>query len=333
MSARRQAAGDSVHPAEEEPGLGELRDRETRLEALRERRSDLEVERIVAGVALRTARSGPDPNVSGVDAAAIVDALDRLRRIESGLSARRAFAESGARSHDELLERLHAGDEALGAWLDADRDDSGAAGRRIAKQALLVVCLAIVALSIAVHLAFLILLVPAAGATSFLLWTGQDRAWRRIGARRRFERLRLEPPATWTESAVHERRRALTLLADRIRERAPASGDEGIAAEEEPQEADLDAVRSELREALAAAGLGESRLDESMEAALRAAARVHRAERALQDVADEMAEQREGAEAIRESLYRRLAREGEASPDGNASPGALEAGLEKVGRR
>ena len=112
---------------------------------------------------------------------------------------------------------------------------------------------------------------------SFLLWTGQDRAWRRVGARRRFERLRLEPPAAWTERAVSERRDSLSLLAGQVRERASACGDGGIAAEGETRDADPDAARSDLREALAAGGLDESRLDASIEAALRAAARVHRA--------------------------------------------------------
>ena len=333
MSGRRQEDGESVHPPAEEQGVTELRERETRLGALRAKRTDLEVERIVAEVELHAARSGPDAHASGEDAAAIVDALDRLHRIELQLSARRAYAKAGIRSHDDLLERLHAGDEALGAWLDAGRDDSGATGPRIAKQALLAACLVIVALSVAIHVAFLVLLVPVGGAMSFLLWTGQDRAWRRVGARRRFERLRLEPPAAWTERAVSERRDSLSLLAGQVRERASACGDGDIAAEGETRDADPDAARSDLREALAAGGLDESRLDESIEAALRAAARVHRAKQALRDVADEMAEQRDGAGAIRESLYRRLAREGGAAPDGNATVDALEAGLEKARRR
>ena len=78
--------------------------------------------------------------------------------------------------------------------------------------------------ALAVHLAFLVLLVPVGGAMSFLLWTGQDRAWRRMGARRRYESLRLEVSAAWTEDAVRERRDALSLVAERVRERESASG-------------------------------------------------------------------------------------------------------------
>ena len=330
---RPATGGPAPDPGGEPAALAELRDREARLRALRSRRADLEVERIVAGVELRADRPGPDANVPGAAAAAIVDALDRLRRVEAGLTARRVLAAAGVRSDDEAMDRLHAGDDALGAWLDADRDEAGAAVRRIAKQVLLVVCAGIVALAIGVHVAFLVLLIPAAGATSFLLWTGQDRAWRRVGARRRFERLRLEAPAAWTENAVHERRRALSRLAERIRERASACVEEGPEADEAHLEDDLESARSELREALAAVGLDQDRLDERAEAALRATARVHRAEHALEGISAEMAEQREGAGAIRESLYRRLAREGRAAPDGDASTDALEAGLERAGRR
>ena len=298
---------------------------------LRAKRTDLEVERIVARTELRAARTGSVPEATAADAAAIVDALDRLRRLESQSSACLA---AGVRSHDELIERLRAGDEALGAWLDADRDDVGAStGGRIARRALLLACLAIVVLALAVHLAFLVLLVPVGGAMSFLLWTGQDWAWRRTGARRRFERLRLEAPAAWTEDAVRERRRTLARIADQVRERAPAPGSGNPVDERERLEAELDAARSDLEDALAAADLDGSALDGSAEAALRVIARVHRAEQGLREVVEEMAGEREQADAIREPLYRDIVRDGERAPDGDASAGSLAAGTESHRRR
>ena len=352
MSSGNHRGAESVRISCDESRLAELRGHEERLEALRARRTDLEVERIAAGVALRAARTEAAPKVSGAQADAIVDALDRLRRLESRHSAQLAYAGAGVRSQEALIERLRAGDDALGAWIEAGRADEGAAGRRIAKQALLVVCLAILALAFAVHLAFLVLLVPVGGAMSFLLWTGQDRSWGRMGARRRFERLRLEAPSSWTEAAVHERRRALSLIAEQVRERAstpPGDGadaeqedvrerastppGDGVDAEQEDVRADLDAARSDLHDALAVAGLDKDRLDESAEAALRAVARVHRAGQALHGVVQEMEGERDGAGKVRESLYRSLAREGKAAPDGDASTGALEEGMEKLRRR
>ena len=337
MSSEQRRNEDSARVPSEASKLAELRGHEERLEALRARRTDLEVERIVAGTELRAARTGSGPETTGADAAAIVDALDRLRRLESQSSA---YLAAGARSRDELLERLRAGDEALGAWLDADCDDAGAStSGRIARQALLAACLAIVALALAVHLAFLVLLVPVGGAMSFLLWTGQDRAWRRVGARRRFERLQLEAPAAWTEDAVRERRLALARIAEQVRERAPAPerasapGSEGAVEEPGRPGASLDAVRSELQDALAVAGLDADRLDGPTEAALRALARVHRAEQALKEVVEEMAGEREHADAIREPLYRGLARDAAAAPDGDASAGSLAAGMENLRRR
>ena len=300
MSSEHHRGAGPVRSSPDESKLAELRGHEERLEALRARRTDLEVERIAAEVALRAARSGVGPEVPGAQADAVVKALDRLRRLESRHCAQRAYADAGARSHEDLIERLRAGDDALGAWLDAGRAGEGAAGRRIARRALLVVCLAILALAFAVHLAFLVLLVPVGGAMSFLLWTGQDREWRRTGARRRFDRLRLEAPSAWTEDAVRERRRALALIAAQVRERASIpSGDAGDA-ESGDTRTDLDAARSDLHDALAAAGLDEERLDDSAEAALRAIARVHRAGQELHDVVVELAVERDGAGAVRE---------------------------------
>ena len=340
MSSEHRRNDDSARVPSKASKLAELRGHEERLEALRAKRTDLEVERIVARTALRALRIGSEPEVTGGEAAAIVDAFDRIRRLESRSSAHLAAVRAGVRSHDELLERLRAGDEALGAWLDADCDDAGAStSGRIARQALLAACLAIVALALAVHLAFLVLLVPVGGAMSFLLWTGQDRAWRRVGARRRFERLQLETPAAWTEDAVRERRLALARIAEQVRERAPAPerasapGSEGAVEEPERPGAGLDAARSELQDALAVAGLDADRLDGPAEAALRAIARVHRAEQALEEVVEEMAGEREHADAIREPLYRGLARDAAAAPDGDASAGSLAAGMENLRRR
>ena len=334
MSSEHHRRGESPRPSSEQFRLEELRGREERLEALRDRRTDLEVERIVAEVALRGARKEARPEVSGAEAGAIVDALDRLRRLESEHAARLAFVEAGVRSHDELLEQLRAGDDALGAWMAADREDAGASsGRRIARQALLGACLAILALAFMVHLAFLVLLVPVGGAMSFLLWTGHDRAWRRMGARRRYDALRLEAPAAWTEDAVRERRRALSVLAERVRERASAPDDEDRGVEEEHLSAEIEAAGAELREALAATGLAGDALDEPTEATMRALARAWRTGQTLRSVVEDMAGERDGAGEIRESIYRDLAREGEAAPDGDASVGALEAGVERISRR
>ena len=115
------------------PGF-ELRGHEERLRALRARRTDLEVERIVAGTELRAARAGSGPEVPGAAAGAVVDALDRLRRLESSHAARLAFIDTGARSHEDLLQCLQDGDHALAAWLDADREGAGAGGQRTAKR-------------------------------------------------------------------------------------------------------------------------------------------------------------------------------------------------------
>ena len=87
-----------------------------------------------------------------------------------------------------------------------------------------------------------------------------------MGAGRRYESLRLEVPAAWTEDAVRERRDALSLVAERVREQESASGDEDDKAEETRLSTNIEAARSDLREALAAAGLAGDGTDEATEA-------------------------------------------------------------------
>ena len=332
MSNQERTNGPTRATTDRESKLAELRGHEQRIHALRARRVDLEVERIVAGAELRTARTGAGSETSGGEASAVVDALDQLRILESRRAAHLAFAGAGAVSREELLERMRAGDDALGAWLDAGSERAETRGMRVAKLGLLLACLAFLALAFAVHYAFLVLLVPVGGAMSFLLWTGQDHAWRRVGARRRFESLPLERPVAWTGDAVRTRRQALSLAAEGLRQRGTDGGSEDDGSVEFRPD-DLEIARSDLREALAVAGIAGEPIDESTEARLRALARGWRADQALQGIAEDMTGVRAGADAIRESVYGELVRAGAAPPDGDASVDALEAGADRVRRR
>ena len=65
---------------------------------LRARRIDLEVERIVAESELRAVRAGSARDIPGASAGTVVDALDRLRRLESTRAAHVALIDTGARS-------------------------------------------------------------------------------------------------------------------------------------------------------------------------------------------------------------------------------------------
>ena len=87
-----------------------------------------------------------------------------------------------------------------------------------------------------------------------------------VDARRRYASLRLEVLVAWTEDTVRERRDALSLVAERVRERESASGDEDDKAEETRLSTDIEAARSDLREALAAAGLAGDGTDDATEA-------------------------------------------------------------------
>ena len=333
MSKRHHTSETPAGQAGSESKLVELRGHEERMHALRNRRIDLEVERIVATTELRTMRTEAGAEIPGAAAGSVIDALDRLRSLESRRTALLASTGSDNVSREDLLKRLQAGTDALGTWLDADRARAEGHGMRIAKPGLLLACLAIVAFAATVHLALLVLLVPVGGAMSFLLWTGQDRAWQRMGAQRRFESLRLELPSTWTEDAVRARLHALALAAEGLRRRETAGDDEAEETYAAIGPDELEAARSEFREALAKAGVPGDSMDETTETRLRAAARAWRADRALRGVAEEMSRERAGADAIRESIDRDLSRAGAAPPDGDASVDALEAGTDRVRRR
>ena len=208
--------------AEQRERLAELRRRERELRALRERQVACRAECIAAGVALRR-QGGEAPVPDAAAARGIEAALDRRR----GLVARLARVHEGTREERDRLREARA---ALQLWLEAPRDGSreGAAGRM--RKALLGAALLVVVAALSVHPVLLVLLVPVAGAGSFLSWSGQDRAWRRMGARRRFDATRLAGPKRWEAAPVQERLAAIeALIAQREAGAATGAGVAGSA--------------------------------------------------------------------------------------------------------
>ena len=300
-----------------EPGsyqqrLDELLEVERRVARLRDRQAELEVERIDAR-ASRSASSGQaHREIDAESAANIVEALERLQRAESS-SLRALPSERDLRLQEEAI-------SALVQWLEVG--GASPPRRTVRWSEVIVACVffATVAASYFVHLAFLIILLPLS-AMSRVLWRGDDGQWLRVAARRRFEQTGVGAPAAWQQEAVLER---LTALRD-----TPMKPPPEPPASDVPSDVDRGALRSQLVDALVAAGLSDAQLDPAFEAMLRATARSHLADRELASVTQNVTRLRGEVEALRATIYSYL-REAGIELDGKTDNESLRRGLARL---
>ena len=306
--------------AEQRERLNELRRWEQKLRSLRARRDELEIECIAGDVAMRRG-AGNRPSIDAGLAVEIEAALDRRKRIEQRL----ALARDGTR---EERDRLVVARDALHLWLEAPQEERRARPGGRVKHVLFAVSLLAIIAALSVHIVFLVLLLPIAGAASFLSWSGQDDAWRKMGAKRRFLETRLEAPSRWETEAVRER---LDDIEARIETRA-ARGALGPEDDPRAMETTLDAEHATLETLLAGVGLEESDLDRETESWIRQLGRASRSRLELTEVHAEIAGLSRDIDEVREDLYRYLARRGSAGGGGRADTATLAAGLERLAR-
>ena len=171
--------------------------------------------------------------------------------------------------------------DALRLWLEAPREEKSVRTGGRVKHVLFAVSLLAIIAALSVHVVFLVLLLPIAGAASFLSWSGQDDAWRKMGAKRRFLETRVEAPKKWETEAVRER---LDDIEARIETRV-ALGAPGPEDDPRGIEAMLDAERVALETLLAGVGLEEADLDRETESWIRALGRASRSRLELTEVA------------------------------------------------
>lgn len=306
--------------AEQRERLNELRRWEQKLASLRVRRNELEIECIAGDVAMRRGVANRIPVDVGL-AVEIEAALDRRKYIEERL----ARARDGTR---EERDRLVVGRDALRLWLEAPQEERGARPGVRVKHVLFAVSLLAIIAAVSVHIVFLVLLLPIAGASSFLSWSGQDDAWRKMGAKRRYVETRLEAPKRWEDDAV---RQILEEIEERIESRAARGADEPT---DDPRavEATLASERAAMEVLLAGAGLDEADLDRETEGWIRALSRASRSRLELTEVQAEIESSSRDIDEVREDLYRYLSRRGSAGGEGRADTATLAAGLERLAR-
>jgi hypothetical protein len=295
--------------AEQRLRLTSLESCEERIRNLREQECDLEVEQMAAQAALQSMTNRLQPNIDTALAARIGRSLDTRHRLED--QRRKAGAGQGILSTGSRRERdeLRAAHAALQAWLEASPPRRPGAMAGVAKLALLIVVVVTVWAAIAVHPAFLLLLVAVAGPVSFVTGRGQDADWRRVGARRRFTASGLTDIDRWDEENVGARLLELESALAAMERDGP--DDDADVSDAGPVDAEVLAGQiieedRKIASGLAAAGLTLDDAQGETGDWLRLVARADRAHESLERVKSERQRSRTEAAELRSQLLRYL---------------------------
>jgi len=308
--------------------LNALREQEGRLGELAARRDELEVEVIVAGTDASASRAGEQVAVGESRAARIVEIIDRRATIEQLLGR----GEHNEKLAGDALRALQAGATALGDWLAPPEKPRPS----LAKQLAPLVMLSAVAVTLyaawALHWVMLIVLIPIAGAFSFLTSTGYDADFKRAGAQRRYQATGHKAPKAWEEAAVQQQLDALNRQIETAEASIAATAARPVL--DDIERADLDSESESLELDLfslcAGTSLDPADIDVDELADLRAASQPYRVKRDLERTQREHDALKRETNATREAIYKMLASAGETPPGGKADTDTLVAGLEKL---
>lgn len=345
--------------------LDQLRTHEKALDGIASDAARVEVEALAADVAVKTGLGKSQPNISPSKAAEVIGLLRRVRARDNEASPPPAVS-SQERGQLDVASR------ALRDWLEAPSLSTGPQTTHlVARSIVLVLVVGVLWASVQVHAAFLLLIPPIAVPLSILLRSGDDVRWRRVGAKRNFDRTGLAPPAEWKAEAVTARAEELeaalaqiepaavnlprpnedrhvsgeavedmhdlsvalgdrhdgTAFGDALGDRhAVTDGHEDAPDGQDPVDQLIDAV-ARLR---LAGGRSGYDIAPDVEVWLETLSTAYRAKQTLESLQRKRGVALEGASEARETIFRFLARRGEAPPDGAASADALESGLRRV---
>jgi len=320
----------NVDLAAQRARLRSLETCEEKLRALRERESELEVEHIAEEAALRGAAARLDRSIDPALALRIGAALERRREMEQG--AHTADGD-GSGSSGDSVDGMRAGRAALQMWLDDTREPKPRGPALAAKITLLIATVVSIWAAIAVHPAFLILLLVVIGPVSFAMGRGQDKDWRRVGARRRYEMSGLTGIPDWSEDAV---RRRLEELDDSL---AASGGADtlGSSAErqtdavaEEEAASDIAVLDAVIAADLADAGLSDDDTRGGTGKWLRLVARADRSRRSLEQVKHDRDRLRSEATELRGQLRQFLQSMGTKATDQPDTVAEIAARLDRL---
>ena len=259
---------------------------------------------MAAEAAFNAATDRLRPRVDRESAVRIGQLLESRRLLGSRLEADEAGGARGTGA-GRSADQLRAGHAALLAWLDAGTSEKPASSARLGQVALLLASIAILWAAIAVHLAFLILLVAVVGPVSFAMARGQDDEWRRVGARRRYQTSGLADFGEWDDASVRARAAELETLIAATAKRAPQAVHEDVG--EAPSDGMSLAARitdldRRVAAELAGAGLSPAATEGELGEWLRLAARADGSRHALEQVKEERRRLRDEAVELRDQL-------------------------------
>lgn len=293
--------------------LSSLESLEDRIRSLREQEDHLEVEHMAARAALKSAAGRGQLAMDPALAVRIGDTLEHRRELEETLCGGDEFDPTRRTGNTCQVDRLRAGRVALEAWLDGSQPRKPGSVVAAAKVTLLIATIAAIWAAIAIHPAFLLLLVVVVGPVSFALGRGQDTEWHRVAARRRFSTSGLADIATWDDESVRAR---LAELASMLENSAAESAQEDREVSD-PVPVDAEALTRQIAENnrqiasdLAAASLTVEDSKGDRGNWLRSMARAGRAQQSLERVNNEHQRLRAEAAELRQQLLRYLHSQG-----------------------
>ncbi len=279
---------------------------EEKLRALRDRQSELEVDLMADEAALGGAARRVEREIDPDLALRIGVALERRR--EMGEGARNSVGNPTGPSGDRR-DAMRAGRAALEMWLDDSSERKSRRPALAAKITMLIATVVTIWAAIEMHPAFLILLLVVIGPVSFALGRGQDKDWRRAGARRRYDMSGLAGIPEWNEEVVRTRLQELDeLLAAPANDEVDEDTDPRVPdrrvdpVDEEEAAANRAALDSTIAADLADAGLGDDDIRGETGKWLRLLARADRSRRSLDQVKHDCGVVRSEAAELRDQL-------------------------------
>lgn len=331
----RDAPAGAEVLVEQRKRLVELTDFDQQIATLQMRKTELEVECIVADTALKTATSAqPRPKFNHARLADLAKAFHDKCEIETAIKAFDQKEDQQAGATDKEPEQLKAGRDALVSWLDAPRSVRPQPLLKVAYAVAAAATLLVIWATIVIHPVLILLLLGLGALLTFLRSTDQNVKWIRLGAKRHFEEMGLKSPLNWEETAVQNRVVELeTQMKGFTQQDAviPEPPESGLGTLERLEE-EFALLTVQFDALLAEAGLDADSLDSDLKHWLSLLATAHNARRDLDQLDETLKIISAEKNAVQEALYKFLARQGEAPRGGAADVESLSAALDRVAR-
>lgn len=313
---------------EERAQLQQLRELEATIAGLRDQLNELEVEAIVANTS--SAVELPDGlTLSDEQACRLVELAEREEKLQRSLGRAGAVASTDA---------LSACQDAMGVlrdWLAASEKPPETTFQKVVPLLFLIAVAAVSWAAWQYHWVLLVVLLPIAGAASFVTNTGYDVDFKRAGAQRRYDAIGRPPPTAWEEAPVRERLAALERESEALTARAEAAANrpELDEAATEALAQELEAVELERFSSCAQVGLDPEALTPELIEKLREYGALVLRRRALGKAKRDLRARQREADEIGEQLFKWLSAEGVSPEGGKANAVTLAAALEKLSDR